>query len=142
MRKKDVPQDNGMNRGMKEIAYAVDEDGRYVRVPSLGWEPKNIANAQAWEVITEEVRTQLRLIREGKRSPIAYHLARNLMTVGLLASYVQLPRWRVKRHLKPSVFNRLNPELIQRYADLFGLTPMELRSIPEAGIPFPDEDVS
>lgn len=141
MRKKDVPQDNGMNRGLKEIAYAVDEDGRYVKVPSLGWEPKNIANAQAWEVITEDVRTQIRLVRDGKRSPIAYHLARNLMTVGLLASYVHLPRWRVKRHLKPSVFNRLKPGIIQRYADLFRLTPEELHHIPEADRPFPDEDV-
>ena len=43
------------------------------------------------------------------------------MTVGL-ASYVRLPRWRVKRHLKPSVFNRLKPEIMQRYVDLFGLT--------------------
>jgi hypothetical protein len=129
-----------MNTGLKEIAYAVDEDGRYVKVSSLGWEPKNIANAQAWEVIDEEVRSQIRLIREGKRSPIAYHLARNLMSVGLLASYVHLPRWRVKRHLKPSVFNRLKPELIQRYADLFGLTPQELRRIPEADRPFPDEE--
>lgn len=140
MRKTDVPQDDGMNTGLKEIAYAVDEDGRYVKVSSLGWEPKNIANAQAWEVIDEEVRSQIRLIREGKRSPIAYHLARNLMSVGLLASYVHLPRWRVKRHLKPSVFNRLKPELIQRYADLFGLTPQELRRIPEADRPFPDEE--
>jgi hypothetical protein len=129
-----------MNKGLKEIAYAIDEDGRYVKVSSLGWEPKNIANAQAWEVIDEEVRSQIRLIREGKRSPIAYHLARNLMSVGLLASYVHLPRWRVKRHLKPSVFNRLKPELIQRYADLFGLTPQELRRIPEADRPFPDEE--
>ena len=141
MQKKDVPQDNGMNRGLREIAYAVDEDGRYVQVPSLGWEPKNVANAQAWAVITEDVRAQIRLVRDGKRSPIAYHLARNLMSVGLLASYVRLPRWRVKRHLKPSVFNRLKPEILQRYADLFGLTPAELRRIPDADRPFPDEDM-
>jgi hypothetical protein len=141
MREKDVPQDDGMNSGLKEIAYAVGEDGRYVKAPSLGWEPKNIANAQAWEVINDDIRTQARLVRAGKRSPIAYHLARNLMSVGLLASYVHLPRWRVKRHLKPSVFNRLKPEIVQRYADLFGLTPMELRRVPDAGSPFPDEDI-
>lgn len=141
MRKEDVPQDEGMNRGLREIAYAVDEQGRYVKVPSLGWEPKNVANAQAWEEITAEVATQLRLIRAGRRSPIAYHLARNLMSVSLLASYVRLPRWRVKRHLKPSVFNRLKPEMIQRYADLFGLTPHELCRIPDADRSFPEEEL-
>jgi hypothetical protein len=56
------------------------------------------------------------------------------MTAGLAASYVRLPRWRVKRHLKPSVFNRLKPEILQRYADLFGMTLAELRQIPAAEV--------
>ena len=67
-------------------------------------------------------------------------MAKRLMTVGLLASYVRLPRWRVKRHLKPSVFSRLKPEILQRYADIFGLTPAEIRNIPEADMPLLDED--
>ena len=61
MREKDVPQDEGLNQGLPEITYAVAENGRYVGVPSLGWEPKNIANAQAWEVISEDINTQARL---------------------------------------------------------------------------------
>lgn len=140
MREKDVPQDAGLNQGMREIAYAVDENGRYVGVPSLGWEPKNIVNAQAWEVISEDINTQARLVRDGQRSPLAYHLARHLMTVGLAASYVRLPRWRVKRHLKPSVFNRLRPEIAQRYADLFGLTLAQFKQIPEADVNMLDQD--
>ena len=134
MREIDVPQDGGLNQGLREITYAVAENGRYVVVPSLGWEPKNVANAQAWEVISEDIRTQARRVREGELSPLAYHLARNLMTAGLAASYVRLPRWRVKRHLKPSVFNRLKPEILQRYADLLGLSLAELKQIPPADI--------
>jgi hypothetical protein len=140
MRVKDVPQDEGLNQGLPEITYAVAENGRYVGVPSLGWEPKNIANAQAWEVISEDINTQARLGRDGKRSPLAYHLARHLMTVGLVASYVRLPRWRVKRHLKPSVFNRLKPEIMQRYADLFGLTLAEFKQIPATEVDWPDQE--
>jgi hypothetical protein len=140
MRERDVPQDGGLNQGLREITYAVDENGRYMGVPSLGWEPKNIANAQAWEVIAEDIHTQARLVRDGKRSPLAYHSARHLMTVGLIASYVRLPRWRVKRHLKPSVFNRLKPEILQRYADLFGLTLAQIKQIPEAESDFPDQE--
>jgi hypothetical protein len=140
MREKDVPQDGGINQGLPEITYAVDENGRYVAVPSLGWEPKNIANAQAWEVISEDINTQARLGRDGKSSPLAYHLARHLMTVGLAASYVRLPRWRVKRHLKPAVFNRLKPEILQRYADLFGLTLAEFKQIPKAEVHLLDQE--
>jgi hypothetical protein len=140
MRIKDVPQDDGLNKGMSEITYAVDENGRYAGVRSLGWEPKNIVNAQAWEVITDDLMDIIRMVRAGKRSPIAYHMAKRLMTIGLLASYVRLPRWRVKRHLKPSVFGRLKPEILQRYADIFGLTLAEIRDIPEADMPLLDED--
>lgn len=140
MRESDVPQDEGLNRGLKEIAYALDQKGRYVVVPSLGWEPKNIANDQAWEVIVEDIRTQAHRVRTGERSPLAYHLARNLMTVGLAASYVRLPRWRVKRHLKPAVFSRLKPEMLQRYANLFGLTLAELKQPVLADVGFWDQE--
>ena len=135
MKKEDVPQEDGINKGMKEIAYAVDENGRYVQVPSLGWEPKNIANDQAWEVITEEIISEIKLIRAGKRSPLAYHMAKNLMNISLLASYIRMPRWQVKRHLKPVVFKRLKPEILERYADVFGISTFELHEVPEISEP-------
>jgi len=34
MKKEDVPQDDHIQRGIKEITYAVDKDGRYVKVPA------------------------------------------------------------------------------------------------------------
>ncbi len=131
MRERDVPQDDGLNQGMRELTYAVDDAGRYVGVPSAGWEPKNVANAQAWDVISEEIREQARRVRDGRRSPLAYHMARHLMTVGLVADYVRIGRWRVKRHLKPAVFDRLKPEILERYADLFGLSVAELKRVPD-----------
>lgn len=131
MKKEDVPQDDGINKGINEIAYAVNENGRYVQVSSLGWKPKNITNDQAWEVITEEIVSEIKLIKAGKRSPLAYHMAKNLMNIGLLASYVRMPRWRVKRHLKPVVFKRLRQKILERYADVFGISTVELYEVPE-----------
>jgi hypothetical protein len=128
---KDVPQDNGLNKGMSEITYAVDENGRYIGVQSLGWEPKNVVNTKAWDVISDEVAIQVELVRTGKKSPLAYYMTRNLMSVALLADYVGLPRWRVRRHMKPSVFNRLKPQILQRYAELFGISCEEIRRIPQ-----------
>jgi hypothetical protein len=131
MKKHEVPQDRGFSDGVREIAYAVDENGRYVRVKTQGWDPKTVANDQAWEVIDAEVAEEIRLVRAGKRSPLAYHMARNLMDVGLLADYVGLPRWRVRRHLKPKVFRKLSGDLLKRYADVFDLSVDALREIPE-----------
>ncbi|MFZ0134460.1 MAG: hypothetical protein WAK95_18125 [Desulfobacterales bacterium] len=132
MQKKDVPQDVGLNRGKTEITYAVDEDGTYVQAPSLGWEPKNVANQQAWEQIQHEIATEFERVRAGTRSPLAYHMVRNLMDVGLLAGYAGLPRWRVRRHLKPAGFRRLDRGLLARYADIFGISCEALQKIPDA----------
>jgi len=129
MRKEEVPQDHGIADGLKEVAYAVDEDGRYVRVPSAGWEPKNISNYQAWEEIAKEIQSTRRKVENGEASPLAYHMARNLMDVGLLAQYMGIMRWRVKRHLKPRIFKKLGRDLLKRYASLLKVTMEELLDI-------------
>ncbi len=132
MRKTEVPQDNTrMNAGVREIAYAVDENGSYVQVQSLGWEAKDIANEQAWEVIESEIISEIREIKEGKRSPLAFHMCKNLMSVSLLASYADLPQWRVKRHLRGDVFRKLEPAIRRRYADVFNISVEELERVPD-----------
>ena len=128
----EVPQQPGMiTDGRREICYAVDEDGNYVLTGSAGWVPKNIANSQAWEVIRDQVQDTVRKIRSGKRSPLAYYMVSNQMTPALLAQYVGFNRWRVQRHLKPSVFNKLKPEILKRYADVFDLPVEHLSQIPD-----------
>jgi hypothetical protein len=140
MKKVDVPQDDHIQRGIKEITYAVDNDGRYVKVPSLGWEPKNVANEQAWEVIRKDIKSEIQLIKTGKRSPLAYHMVKNLMNPRLLADYADLSLWRVKRHLKAKVFKKLEPEILNRYADIFGITAQELHEIPEVDSSFYEDE--
>lgn len=131
MKKEDVPQDDGLNMGMREVTYAQDRRGRYVKVPSLGWEPKNIANEKAWEQVNEQLEEQIRLVRKGRKSPLAYYMTLNLMDTGLLSSYMRISRWRIKRHMKPRVFGKLSHELLSRYAQLFDITPKQLK-YPEA----------
>ncbi len=55
MKTSDVPQDKGMiGEYGHEVCYAVDSNGKYTLSQSLGWEPKNIVNTQAWETISED----------------------------------------------------------------------------------------
>lgn len=132
MKMSDVPQDQGMidNPNLQEICYAVDEKGGYVLAPSAGWEPKNIANDQAWELIRKQVSAVISKIRAGKLSPLAYHMTKHQMSLGLLAKYAGINRFRVWRHLKPSGFERLTPDMRRRYADLFELSVDELDIFP------------
>jgi len=53
------------------------------------------------------------------------------MNTKLLAQYSGSSRWRVKRHLKPVVFKRLNPAVLQRYSEVFGITVKQLQEFPE-----------
>lgn len=127
MKEDEVPQDDGLNMGMKEVAYALDSQGQYVKVPSLGWEPKNIANEKAWDEIDQEIEEDIQLIKQGRKSPLVYYMKAHLMDVGLLASYMRMSRWRVKRHMKPRVFYKLKSEILERYAQLFEITVWELK---------------
>jgi hypothetical protein len=131
LKHEDVPQDEAILGRWHEICYALDRDGRYVLAPSAGWDPANVANLQAWEVIAEEVERAIEAVRAGEASPLAFHMARLQMDVGLLASYARLARWRVKRHLHPKGYSRLKPELRERYARVFGVAAEKLDCIPE-----------
>jgi hypothetical protein len=129
MRKEEVPQDQGIADGLREVAYAVDEQGRYVLVPSAGWEPKNISNYQAWEAIAEQIEAARRQVVARQVSPLAYHMARNQMDAALLGQYMGIMGWRVKRHLKPRIFNKLPRNLLDRYASLLKVTVAQLQDI-------------
>lgn len=126
MKIKDVPQDPGIIEDYgHELCYAVDKQGEYNLVPSVGWDPKNIANGQAWQVIEDNVCQAVEGIRNGWLSPLAYYMAKHQMDVGLLANYMGLYRWQVKRHLKPRVFKGLKDKILDRYAALFDITSSE-----------------
>ncbi len=131
MKISEVPQDNGMIGDYgREVCYAVDDEGRYTLTASLGWEAKNIVNDQAWEIIVQETARAHRLVQQGELSPIAYYQARNQMDLGLLARYVGMARWRVRRHRRPEVFKRLPERILLRYAKVFALSIAELRTVP------------
>ena len=127
----EVPQNKGMiTDDLREICYAVDEKGRYMLAQSAGWEPKNIANDQAWMLIEEEVLQAIEKIKAGKLSPLAFHMAKNQMNVSLLSKYVGFNRLRVKLHLKPSIFRKLKPSVLKRYGRVFEIEVEELLKVP------------
>lgn len=142
MKQDEVPQDAALFDGMREVCYAVDESGRYVLAESAGWEPANIANLQAWEVIHREVAAVLSRVGAGELSPLAYQMARNQMDAKLLAGYAGLFCWQVRRHMQPGPFRRLSPAQLTRYAAIFRIPAEELCRIPESGANAPPSHTS
>ena len=131
MEKEKVPQDNGnlTKNNMKELLYATDENGEYTTTLSSGWEPKTIALSNSIDEINERIAEAKKQVLNGEVSPICYYMELNKMDLTILASYVGMWKWRVKRHFKPSVFAKLSDKNLQKYADTFEISIAELKNI-------------
>ncbi|MBF4515241.1 hypothetical protein IRZ71_02760 [Flavobacterium sp. ANB] len=131
MEKEKVPQDKGnlTKNNLKELLYATDENGDYTTTLSSGWEPKTIALSNSIDDIKERIAEAKLQVETGESSPICYYMEVNKMDITILASYVGLWKWRVKRHFKPNVFAKLNDKTLQKYADAFEISVQELKNI-------------
>jgi hypothetical protein len=130
MKKEEVPQDNSnlSKSNMKELCYATDENGNYTTALSTGWEPKTIALENSIQDINERVEQAKNDVKAGVASPIVYFMELHKMDWAILASYVGMWIWRVKRHGKPSVFKKLNDKMLAKYAEAFEISLDELKT--------------
>lgn len=130
MEKENVPQDksNLTKNNVKELLYATDENGNYTTTLSTGWEPKTIALSNSINEINERIAEAKQQVQSGEVSPICYYMELNKMDLTILASYVGLWKWRVRRHFKPAVFATLNDKILQKYADAFDISIAELKN--------------
>ena len=128
MKDKEVPQDDAnMMRGkFREPVYSLDKDGNYTVVKSVGWDPKNAVMQQAWDNINEKVEETRKKVLNGQLSPIAYYMEKNIMDIGLLAKYMGVWRWTVKKHMKPKHFKKLTGEQLAQYAEIFNISVKQL----------------
>lgn len=129
MKKDEIPQDDGaLANHFRELCYAKDDNGNYTTGLSTGWEVKNVALDQAWDEIHTRIRETAMLIKQGKKTPLAYFMEVSLMDSKLLSQYIGKFHFVVKRHLnKPSAFSKLSdPELI-KYARIFDVSLEDLK---------------
>lgn len=133
MKKGEVPQDesNLASANIKDMVYAIDENGDYTTELSTGWTPKTIALDNAIQEIEERIADAKKRVDENKTSPIEYYMEFHKMDPPVLASYMGVWQWRVKRHFKPSVFKKLSKKMLQKYADVFEISIDQLKHIDE-----------
>jgi predicted RNA-binding protein with PIN domain len=130
MKKEEVPQDksNLSKHNIRELCYATDDNGEYTTVLSEGWEPKAIALANSIQDIKERIAQAKEDVQSGKFSPVVYFMESNKMDLTTLAGYVGIWKWKVKRHFKPNVFNKLNNKILSKYAEVFDITIDQLKN--------------
>ncbi|NPU83556.1 MAG: hypothetical protein HPY65_03625 [Syntrophaceae bacterium] len=128
MKKGDVPQDDIRHfRTARKAAYAVDEEGHYTTVPTTGWDVEEVILYQAIEEFEEQAEACRQRVALGEDSPIAYFMFKRCMDPTVLAQAMGLPRWRVRRHLKGKVFDRLGEGMLREYARVLRVPPDALK---------------
>lgn len=131
MRKQDVPQDWGPEAEIRRLMYAVDEDGHFVGVQSVGWDVSNTGFNTYWAAMSRIITAARQDVAQGRKSPLWYWMQVSLLDERMLADYLGLWTWRVRRHMRPAVFAKLRPALLDRYAEIFQIEPQAVRSLPE-----------
>lgn len=129
MKKKDVPQDESLLKGItREIYYAKDKEGNYDTSLSTGWDIKSAALDGAWEEVERRKATALAAFKAKEASPILYFMEKNLMDIPTLAAYTGYWSFFVKRHLKYGPFQKLKDKQLERYAKAFRISKTELKN--------------
>lgn len=124
MKKEQVPQDQSSlsDKNIKELYYAVNEDGTYTTELSTGWEPKTIVQNATMELIQQRIEQARQNVEKGQTSPVVYFMELHRMDWATLAAYMDQWVWTTKRHAKPKVFKKLPERVLQKYAQVFQIS--------------------
>ena len=127
----DVPQDSdNLHKGTyKTLVYTVDENGNYVQKQTVGWEPENIAHSMAWENINRRIQDVKLKVMDRKLSPLAFFMEREMMNPRRLSGLIGISSWKIKRHMKPWIYNKITDSYKNRYADFFKVSVSDFENL-------------
>ena len=130
MKKDEVPQDiSALGKITKEVCYATDSSGKYVKALSSGWDVKITALDVAWGDIEKRIVAAREQVTNNNASPLLFFMEYRLMDLGILADYTGFWKWQIKRHLKPEGFNKLTDRQLKKYAEAFNIKVEDLKSM-------------
>jgi len=104
------------------MEYTLNESGKYVKIPADGFEPENIALKQVWESINERIENTRKRVILGELSPLAYYMEKNQMDIKKISFITGLPKRKIKKHLIPDVFRKLDSDILNLYARVFEIS--------------------
>ena len=131
MKVEEVPQDITFYEGERRACYALNDKGKYVIVPSTGWEYEAVVNGLAVDELAAHLEETRKEVLAGLKSPLCYHMESRQMNPQILARTAGIAVFRVKRHFRPEIFARLRPSLLASYAKALALNVEELKTVPE-----------
>ncbi|MFZ2417851.1 MAG: hypothetical protein WAW22_04975 [Smithellaceae bacterium] len=124
-------EDEIFNDGLPKKYYKHDDNGQYVLEADAPWAEKVscaliISGDRAY---LEEIR---KAVLAGQKSPLCYYMEMRQMDPGILAKAAGIAAFRVKRHLRPEIFAKLKPSVLNRYTKALRVTLEELKTVPNS----------
>ncbi len=123
----EVPKQNNCTlAGMQKVMYTKNNQGKFI-TENYGSNVEEFATKTAvdeYELLKKE---SLNKIKNNISSPIEYFMYENRMDIPTLASMVEMFQFRVKRHLKMKNFQKLNDDILRRYAEVFSININQLK---------------
>jgi len=122
-------EDEIFNDGLPKSYYKHNVNGQYVLETDAPW-----AEKVSCALIIAGNRAKLEEIRKavlaGQKSPICYYMEMRQMDPGMLAKAAGIVVFRVNRHLRPEIFAKLKPSVLNRYTKALRVTLEELKTVP------------
>jgi hypothetical protein len=114
----------------RELFYHFDREKGFTQEVDYQNPNNQVIIRQSWDAAEQRLEEVKQQVIAGMASPVAYHMERILMEVPMLAAYMEIPKWRVRRHLKSRVFKKLKPGVLAKYAAIFEI-PVEQLEKPD-----------
>lgn len=113
----------------RELFYSYGEDGKFEKKVGFHGESTRVTLQQAWDLFNDRIEAARQKVKSGKASPLLYYMEKTLVTPMDLSMHAGIMVWRVKRHLKLKVFNRLSEKTLKKYAEAFNITIDQLKTV-------------
>jgi hypothetical protein len=129
MKVKEVPQDGRQTFGDTTLVnYAVDEKGKIVPVQCSGWDVQVLVMDNLANMFDEWAAEAKERVRNNQSSPIEYFMFYFGFDMPTLAQQMGFSQRKVKKHMKPAVFEKLDEKILEQYAGLFQIDVTTLKN--------------
>jgi hypothetical protein len=119
MKVKEVPQDGKMLIDSTLLYYAVNDEGNFEKIQSSGWEPGYQAHLNIIGNFKDQAEKARERIKKGQASPLEYFMYNSIQNINDVAQCLGISRRKVKKHLTPRGFEKLDDRMLERYAIVF-----------------------
>jgi hypothetical protein len=116
MKVKEVPQDGKRMLKTTLVHYAENDEGKFEKVQSDGWDPGYYAGFNLQEEFKELAEEAKGRVKNGQSSPLEYFMYNAFLDPIGLAQFTEMPWRKVKKHLTPRGFEKLDDQILARYA--------------------------